>query len=340
MTHNRYIRFPIMLSDMENKRVRAPNFSTEEKTLLLNLVFEKRHIVENKKTDAVSSREKQKCWEGIASEFNAQSPSCVSRTANSLLKFYNNKKKEVRKEVAQEKFSLRKTGGGEPSYKKKVNDPVFEITLATMNEVSVFGLPTTYGDDRDLSEDDTHRQININKYPSSPIVTEELSCGAENTFDVGSSTHPTGSGVPSINEDKAKKIFKNPLHKTLQKEKPQNENAINKENNENLDWGDFKASHLKKPRNPKLIPNCGRRRPMVKNLHTSHISETYDDLAKMKKELVQKQIESQVNDENRKEHEFQLRKELLQLDIEIKKQYLKKLVNTSNLKETNFSLFN
>jgi hypothetical protein len=46
----------------EKKRVRAPNFSLDEKVALLNLIKKYSHIIENKKTDAVTWQDKSKTW--------------------------------------------------------------------------------------------------------------------------------------------------------------------------------------------------------------------------------------------------------------------------------------
>jgi hypothetical protein len=44
----------------EKKRARAPNFSPGEKVALLNLIKTYSHIIENKKTDAVTWQDKSK----------------------------------------------------------------------------------------------------------------------------------------------------------------------------------------------------------------------------------------------------------------------------------------
>jgi hypothetical protein len=46
----------------EKKRARAPNFSPGEKVALLNLIKTYSHIIENKKTDAVTWQDKSKAW--------------------------------------------------------------------------------------------------------------------------------------------------------------------------------------------------------------------------------------------------------------------------------------
>jgi hypothetical protein len=53
-------RFKMSQQKDEKKRARAPNFSPDEKVALLNLIKKYSHIIENKKTDAVTWQDKSK----------------------------------------------------------------------------------------------------------------------------------------------------------------------------------------------------------------------------------------------------------------------------------------
>lgn len=57
----------------KNKRVRAPNFTTEETRVLLRVALKEKHILENKKTDSETWKLKDKTWEKITDVFNATS---------------------------------------------------------------------------------------------------------------------------------------------------------------------------------------------------------------------------------------------------------------------------
>ncbi|ENN83232.1 hypothetical protein YQE_00409, partial [Dendroctonus ponderosae] len=94
------------------KRMRTPNYTNEEKYRLLEVCRDYKGIIENKKTDSCTWREKDDAWSKIAADFNASSPRKVFRSKESLRKCYENKKKEVRMVVSQEKKSLIQTGGG------------------------------------------------------------------------------------------------------------------------------------------------------------------------------------------------------------------------------------
>ncbi|KYN05841.1 hypothetical protein ALC62_03223 [Cyphomyrmex costatus] len=49
----------------KQQRKRADNFSEAEKMILTNLVLQYKDIIENKKSDAVTSKDKDKCWKTI-----------------------------------------------------------------------------------------------------------------------------------------------------------------------------------------------------------------------------------------------------------------------------------
>jgi len=53
-----------------SKKSRLSNLSYSDKFLLLELVTKHRNIVDNKKTDAVSSRIKEDCWRQLSEEFS------------------------------------------------------------------------------------------------------------------------------------------------------------------------------------------------------------------------------------------------------------------------------
>lgn len=123
--------------EQTKKRVRSANYTTEEKATMINIINKHKNIIESKKTDKVTWKEKNDTWETITNEFNAVAPNGTYRTTDSLKKFYENMKKETRKMAAQEKMEQFKTGGGRPAH--KVVDPMHESILALMNTKTVKG---------------------------------------------------------------------------------------------------------------------------------------------------------------------------------------------------------
>ncbi|KAK9506792.1 hypothetical protein O3M35_008664 [Rhynocoris fuscipes] len=93
------------------KRERGSNFSESEKQLLLSIVSEHFQIIENKKSDALTIKEKNNAWELIAERFNAQQCENGTRTAVQLKNAYHNFKRKLKKDTANDKIDLYKTGG-------------------------------------------------------------------------------------------------------------------------------------------------------------------------------------------------------------------------------------
>lgn len=119
------------------KRMRSTNYTTEEKATLINIITKYKNIIESKKTDKVSWKDKNDTWEIIKNEFNSIAPSGTYRATESLKKFYENMKKDTRRNAAQEKIELYKTGGGKPAH--KILDPMHESILTLMNTKTVKG---------------------------------------------------------------------------------------------------------------------------------------------------------------------------------------------------------
>lgn len=53
------------------KRERSANFNTAEIQLLVSLVGKFKQIIENKKTDAVTNKDKEAAWKKIENSFNS-----------------------------------------------------------------------------------------------------------------------------------------------------------------------------------------------------------------------------------------------------------------------------
>lgn len=62
---------------VDKKRFRTSNFTLSEKKLLLRLAIQHREILENRMTNAATNVAKIRCWEEIASQFNANSGDIV-----------------------------------------------------------------------------------------------------------------------------------------------------------------------------------------------------------------------------------------------------------------------
>lgn len=125
-----------------NKRKRNANFTADEEQILVSLVKKYQHILENKKSDAITNSEKMKTWETIAQEYSSLMG--CSKTSITLRTKYNNMKKNVKKKFAEEKNYLRCTGGG-PAIKIDISNT--DNTIKEMLGDTVTGFVSKYDAD-------------------------------------------------------------------------------------------------------------------------------------------------------------------------------------------------
>lgn len=91
---------------------RAPNFSKNEEQLLIGLVEKYKNIIECKKSNVLTWKDKEKAWLKIEMEFNSKNNGNTFRNAKHLKEKFNNLKKETKRKFALEKINTCKTGGG------------------------------------------------------------------------------------------------------------------------------------------------------------------------------------------------------------------------------------
>ncbi|XP_055856074.1 myb/SANT-like DNA-binding domain-containing protein 4 [Episyrphus balteatus] len=135
---------------MSNRSKRTSNFSKAEEEKLINLALQKKSILENKKTDAITSKQKDAAWEALAENFNATSEGQL-RTGKVLKDKYNNIKRALRKSKADLRKEIFLTGGGPPPPTQKEQSPLLN-ELSDVMGISVDGLASRNDDDEVLFE--------------------------------------------------------------------------------------------------------------------------------------------------------------------------------------------
>ncbi|XP_072390492.1 uncharacterized protein [Diabrotica undecimpunctata] len=122
-----------------NKRV---NFSSQEKEELISLVSKYKDILENKKTNGVSAKDKDAAWEKLSFEFNSKGLNTF-RSKEQLKKYWANLKQLERQAAANIKINRFKTGGGPFQPQNEPDETVLEI----INFKTVTGLENPYDDE-------------------------------------------------------------------------------------------------------------------------------------------------------------------------------------------------
>lgn len=120
---------------------RAANFSTYEEQLLISLVEKYKNIIESKRSNVVTWKNKKKAWLKIECEFNSRNNDNTFRSAKHLKEKYNNLKKSTKKKFATEKMNISKTGGG--SYTPTLVTDI-DLTIKEMLGAQVSGLQNCY----------------------------------------------------------------------------------------------------------------------------------------------------------------------------------------------------
>ncbi|XP_069705064.1 myb/SANT-like DNA-binding domain-containing protein 3 [Periplaneta americana] len=136
------------MADSKKKVDRSPNFSKEERDMLVEIILSNyKGIIESKKTDAATSADKEHAWREVASEFNSRNLSRPSRHWKSLKMCYENIKKRTKKAFAHDKIQLHKTGGG--SFEKPTVDETGLKLIATL-QTQFLPLANPFDDDVDF----------------------------------------------------------------------------------------------------------------------------------------------------------------------------------------------
>ncbi|KAI5750621.1 hypothetical protein M8J76_017148 [Diaphorina citri] len=145
-----------------SKRERGTNFNRKEKRVLLGLIREYYNIVENKKTDKISSKLKEDTWEEIARRHNASGTAASIRETKQLRTFYDNWRRRVRKTF--EEASLQQTEGG-PRTIPTLDDTDFKFLNIIQNGMTPVENPfdsnaiTDENEDSDESSGNTYEFI-------------------------------------------------------------------------------------------------------------------------------------------------------------------------------------
>lgn len=94
------------------KRERSANFNNAEIQLIVSLVERYKQIIENKKTDAVTNKDKESAWKKIKSSFNSCEISTTERSWKTLKLKYEGIKKTAKKKSSVQRQEMYRTGGG------------------------------------------------------------------------------------------------------------------------------------------------------------------------------------------------------------------------------------
>lgn len=121
---------------------RFKKISETEVEVLISLVQKYSNIIENKKSNAVTWKEKTAGWEALSQEF--QNVTGINRNAKNLRGKWENLKKETKKKFANAKQELYKTGGGPYAVPKMGSN---DLEIQNIVGLASQGLDNTFDND-------------------------------------------------------------------------------------------------------------------------------------------------------------------------------------------------
>lgn len=132
---------------------KAPNFTELEKAVLLELVSEKKSVIESKQNDGRMICKKKKEWENIENAFNARH-GVNTRSITQLKSLWKNLKARAKADVAKERRDRRKTGGG-PMEKNTDN---ISNAISEMIPQQINSLENAFDDDASFHGDELEKE--------------------------------------------------------------------------------------------------------------------------------------------------------------------------------------
>ena len=111
---------------MEGKRARKPNFSASECNMILKLAEENLAVIREKFSNVLTNKKKNEVWQSICDKVNALG--VAKRSIKDVKEKWRAMCGVARKDMAQEKKSLSKTGGGKaPPPPKENSQRIIEL---------------------------------------------------------------------------------------------------------------------------------------------------------------------------------------------------------------------
>lgn len=134
-----------------NRNVKKINDA--EKELLVELVHQYKNIIECKKTDSISNKNKNETWEKLTKEFNCKRTG-LEKTSKQLRTSYMNLKGNLRQSLSKNKREIFQTGGGVPDFKLNDNDTLISLLGRSVK-------PHNNKFDSNADYESTHEKVSI-----------------------------------------------------------------------------------------------------------------------------------------------------------------------------------
>ncbi|CAH0562820.1 unnamed protein product [Brassicogethes aeneus] len=304
------------------KRKRGANFTQTERRHLLTVVNRYKHIIENKKTDAVTWKEKESTWKKIEVEFNSTTEG-IPRSDKQLKLKYEAVKKELKKNFSSHKKYVLGTGGGrhvpEPAVQTEEENELFH-TIA----ISASGLESRFDSDALAGISG----IPVREVVSTPKDSNPIDQFREVEWDEPSAGFLQTKVHPALRIDAQASAINNNTTEILQ------EIIVDPDLNILLDDTQTSARNMEHEGKENVANKkswASRRRPVIsKKKSMSSASAKFELLAEKKIELVEEQLKIAKESIKHNELEHNLKVENLELEKKILIKKLQKMDENFN----------
>ncbi|CAG9763619.1 unnamed protein product [Ceutorhynchus assimilis] len=233
---------------------RSVNFTPMEETLLAYFVKKHKGILENKKTDAVTNADKNKCWVMLEKEFNAESGASY-RSAQILKKKYENMKKQTKKKISEEKCYRFGTGGG--PFQEFTLTEADQTVIEILGKTRVHGLATQFGGDAEPKKIKTKPNSSNVHTPPSPTQNLETHNNEEDIEAILIYTEETEEATQNDTDrnNEIEYVEDNGQHEEIITEENLQETVVDIHEAPVETWSKYNPTLLKTPKSKALKPS-------------------------------------------------------------------------------------
>ncbi|XP_067271404.1 myb/SANT-like DNA-binding domain-containing protein 4 isoform X2 [Pseudorasbora parva] len=146
---------PTIDMDKENKK-RKPNWTEEEKCILLDEYGKRRAILKSKLNPQITAAKKNKQWEEITEKINARNLG-VKRTVSEVIKKYENVSVVAKKEISLHRRESNKTGGGPPPSELSDSTKLVQDIIGADSPV-LAGIPGGLESEAEIQQEDNYTE--------------------------------------------------------------------------------------------------------------------------------------------------------------------------------------
>ncbi|XP_050062767.1 fibrinogen silencer-binding protein-like [Aphis gossypii] len=309
-------------ASINKKRVRSTNFSFSEKELLLKFALQKKRVLENKESNAVSWNDKNRAWVEIAEKYNAATLDCPRDPTNLKQKY-----ESIKKMLRGSKKTLFETVGG-PHVKPYEAQSDLENELYSIIRISAEGLPCNFDSDVPIQTSTENLVeeyvVNEEEFDDNAPLTHEHNISFTNLIkEFPTATSSSLHDIDTVEVDLNKESYFTDA----------NQEQHNNQNNSS--WSPLNSTKMLRTtlKNTKLLSNNSYQKPSNTKKHCmTSAGEKFENLAETKMELVSLQqqlvrqeiLQSSIEHETKLKYmaeEHALKLEILRIELEMKKKF-------------------